>query len=441
MQLPTKLTQRQIIIAGIVVFVVIGVLALFILNLRSGGGSASTATLVVWGTDSEKAFNDMIEKYTGPGSGTNASIKYTQIDPSNYQSDVLSALAAGDAPDIFEIGNHDLPQWRNVLLPMPPTIFAKTFNTATLQTDFPDVVSQDFVSSGYIYALPLSIDTLAMIYNKDLFNTAGIATLPKTWTQFENDVPLLRGVNASGQITQAAAAIGGSQASIPDAPDLVYLLMLQNGTQMNGTGGSSVAFANTSGGTGAAGVDAFNFYLSFANAGSPYYTWADSMGNAENSFAGGKTAIIFGYSSDLATIKSESPFLNYGVAAMPQPDNASDTVNYASYNGLAVNKNSPNWLAAWNFIVSLTTNPADENIYMTDTGSPPALRTSISAAEIGGDPVMSVYAQQALTAQSWYESNSAKIASAVNSAILDVLNGSADSTTALNEAQSEVNGN
>jgi ABC-type glycerol-3-phosphate transport system substrate-binding protein len=437
MQLPTTLTRRQAMIVLAIVVIVIGGLLLFVLNMRSTKTGIATANLTIWGTDSPQAFNDMISKYTGPGSGTQATIKYTQITASNYRSQILAAIAAGTGPDIFEIGNRDLPQWQSVLAPLPATL-AQTFNMTTLGQDFPDVVSKDFVSGGNIYALPLSVDTLAMIYNKDLLNTAGIATLPSTWTQFDADVPLLRKVNAAGQLTQAAVALGGSEASIPDAPDIVFLLMLQNGTPMVSTDGSSVAFAGTGGSSGTAGQSAFDYYLQFANASSPYYTWNDTFGNAEDSFAQGKTAIIFDYASALAAIKAKAPFLNYGVAPMPQPANATVAVNYADYNGLAVNRNSPNALAAWNFIIGLTTNPAYESIYTKDTGLPPALRTSIATDQT--DPVMSVFASQALTATSWYEMNSEAIDAAMNTAIQTVLSGAADSTTALQEAQTTING-
>jgi multiple sugar transport system substrate-binding protein len=298
------------------------------------------------------------------------------------------------------------------------------------------VVDQDFVSGGYIYALPFSIDTLAMIYNKDLFDTAGIATVPKTWEGFESDLPSLRTVNAQGQITQAAAALGGSEASIADAPDIVFLLMLQNGAQMTSSDGSSVVFANGTG-SNSSGLAAFNFYLQFADASSPYYTWNDGQGGAIDSFAQGKTAAIFDYSSALATIKTKAPFLNYGVAAMPQPANATVAVNYAKYTGLAVSRSSANVAGAWNFIISLTTSAADEKMYTDATMSPPALRTAIAAD--ASDPTMTVFAAQALTARSWHESNSAGIDTAMNAAIQNVLTGASNSTAALSQAQTTIN--
>jgi multiple sugar transport system substrate-binding protein len=433
--MPTKFTQKQIIIVGGVVLVLIVGFLVFSLNIRKPNSSAQAITLTVWGTDNTRAFNDLLASYAGPGSGTGAQIRYTQIDPADYQSKLLAALAAGTGPDVFEIGNRDLSQWKSVIAPVPVTL-AQQFNEVTLESDFPTVVDQDFVSAGQIYALPLSIDTIAMIYNKDLFDTAGIATIPKTWEDVQADIPLLRTVNAQGQITQSAAAIGGSETTIADAPDLVFLLMLQNGAQLTSPEGSSVTFA-TSGGADGAGLTAFNYYLHFANSASGDYTWNDSMGDAVSSFAQGKTAILFDYSSVLPQITAQSPFLNYGVAPMPQPANATVAVNYAKYNGLAVAKASPQLLQAWNFIINLTTSPTDENIYLKDTDGPPALRSVIQADET--NPVISVFADQALTARSWSEPNSTQVDSIMNTAIQNVLNGASDSGTALSQAQTAMN--
>ena len=434
--MPKNFTQKQMIIAGGVVVAVIVIIVVVFMNFRGGNNAASSATLTIWGTDSAQAMDDLISKYTGPGSGVSAHISYTQIDPSQYRSTLLQALAAGTGPDIFEVPNRDLPQWASVLAPVPTTL-AQTFNQVTLQNDFPDVVSQDFVQNGQIYALPLSIDTLATIYNKDMFNTAGIAAPPATWEDLQADLPKLRQINAQGQITQAAVALGGSEASIANAPDIVFLLMMQNGAQMTSADNSTVTFDGSGNGNNA-GQNAFDYYLQFANSAGSNYTWNDGMGNAIDSFAQGKTAIIFGYSSDLATIKAKSPFLNFGVAPMLQPASTSVIIDYAKYNGLAVSKASPNLLAAWQFIINLTTSPADENIYLSDTGAPPALRSVIAADQAA--PVMSVFATQALQAKSWYEAKSETYDALMNTAIQEVLNGAADSTTALNQAQSSMNG-
>jgi multiple sugar transport system substrate-binding protein len=430
--MPTKLTQKQIVIIGIGVFVLLAIGVVVYLNLRHTTGAAAQAKLVVWGTDDSKSMNDMLNAYQSAHQGSQ--ITYKQIDPSAYETELLNALAAGTGPDVFEISDHDLPQWENVISPMPTTN-AEQFSAIALQNDFPTVVGQDFMDGGNIYALPLSLDTLAMIYNKDLVDTAGIAVLPKTWDDFDTDVTRLRAENSEGQITQAGAAIGGSAGSVPDATDILYLLMLQNGTEMTTPTFSGAVFSNGNG-TSNPGLAAFNFYLQFSNVGSPYYTWNDALGDAEDNFVQGKTAIILDYASSLADIKQKAPFLNYGVAPIPQPTGATVAVSYPNYKGFVVARYGQ-VAAAWDFVISITTTQAEVGLYNTDTGTPSALRSQIQANV--NDPVLSVFGAQALTARSWHEADAEKMDDVFNAAIVSVLDGSADSTKALQTAQAGVN--
>jgi ABC-type glycerol-3-phosphate transport system substrate-binding protein len=422
-----KFSQKQLIMlagGGVLVIVIVVVL---ILNARPTGKAAVAAKLSVWGNEDKKTFYSVVSAYPY------ATVSYTQLDPANYDQQILSALAAGTGPDVFEIGDRSVPKRESVIAPMPAAVEAQ-FGLLAIKNAFPDVVTQDFVKNGQVYALPLSIDTLAMIYNKDLFNTAGIAIPPATWDKFEADVTKLRVLGPSGELTQAAAAIGGSETSVAHAPDLLALLMLQNGTTMVNQGLTSAQFASNSGGS--AGIAAFNFYLQFANVASPYYAWNDQMGDDADSFAAGKTAVIFAYQSDLAAIQAKAPFLNIGVAPMPQATGASVAVNYPSYDGFVAAKAGQSALA-WNFIVYLTASDANEKMYLTATGKPPALRTEIQADV--NDPNLSVFAAQALTAKSWYEPDDVQVDSIFNAAIQKVLSGADDSTTALKQAQASVN--
>jgi ABC-type glycerol-3-phosphate transport system substrate-binding protein len=416
--MPAQLSKKQLVMIGAGAVLAIFLFVIIFLNLRPKPNNAAAIKLTVWGTESSSEFAPIAVGYPY------ATVSYVQVDPATYATKLLSALAAGTGPDVFEISNRELPKWQSVITPLPAA-YAQSFGQLQLSQDFPDVVAQDFVSNGQIYGLPLSIDTLAMIYNKDLFNSANIAIPPKTWGDFDTDVTKLRMVNDQGQITQAAAALGGSETTIPNATDLVALLMLQNGTTMTN-------FADPEG----PGLDAFNFYLQFANAASPYYTWNEGMQDAFDSFANGQTAIVFGYESDLAAIKAKAPFLNIGIAPMPQADGASVAVNYPKYNGFVAAK-AGQVSAAWSFILYLTTSDAIGNMYTAATGAPPALRTQIQADV--NDPNLSVFASQVLTAKSWYEADDNQVDNVFNMAIKNVLDGADTSVKALSQAQAAIN--
>ncbi len=426
-----KFTQKQIgiVVGGVLLLAII--FGAFYFGLRPASQSAK-ATLTVWGTDPTSVFQDMASAYkiVAPG----ATINYTQIDAANYDQTLLKAFAAGTGPDLFEIGNREMPKWQSVTAPIPATL-SSSFNLSILQNNFPTAVAQDFVLNNQIYALPLDLDTLAMYYNKDIFDSAGIVYPPSNWNDFEADIAKLKIVNAQGQITRAAAAIGGSETSIANAPDLVSLLMLQNGTQMVSSDGTTATF--DSGGVSGSnpGLNAFNFYLQFANSASPYYTWNDAMGDAVQNFVAGNTAILFDYASGIKEIKQKAPFLNFGLAAMPQPGSSTIAVNYPQYEGLAVSRQGQ-VAAAWQFILFATTDPAGEAVYTKDTGEPAASRATIAANL--SDPTYGIFASQALTARSWYEADNTQIDSIINSAIQNVLSGSTDSGHALGTAQDAV---
>ena len=431
-----KLTQQQIIIIAIAAVVVVGLILLFAFNgQKKAASTAQAVNLSVWGTDDEKVFDSLITYYTQYN--PTAKITYTQVDPADYENDLLRAFAEGKGPDVFEIGNRSLPKWQSVLADLP-VAYSSQFGALQMQDDFPSVVQSDFVTSSTatssgIYALPLSIDTLAMFYNKDLFDSAGIANPPATWDDFEADVQKLRILDPGGQITQAGAALGGSETSIPEAPDILSLLMLQNGTQMVSDDLSAAKFADNS---TSAGVSAFNFYLQFANPASPYYTWSDTMGNDVQSFVNKQVAIIFGYHDTLSTIQAKAPFMNIGIAAVPQAKGATVAVSYPKYNGLAVYKGSSSVINAWQFILTLTAYANGEKIYTDATGNPPALRSVIATDE--NDPNLSVFADQALTARSWYEIDDSAIDGIFNTAIQSALNGSASAAQALEQAESSI---
>ncbi len=410
------------------VFILIGggllaILAIYLVftNLRSSS-KPPELTLNVWGTESRGTVDGVLGSYQQMR--PNVRINYTQVEPGRYDRTLLDALAAGEGPDVFMIHNRSLSRDINKLSPADPS----QLSLSQFRDDFPTVAEQDFVSGGKIYALPLFVDTLALLYNRDLFDRASIVAPPQTWEDFQRLAPYLRKLDPNGQLSQAAAAIGGTDKTVPHSADLLSVLMLQNGTRMNDERGQSVFAAGE-------GQQAFNFYLQFANPSSDYYTWNDNQTPAFTALKNGKLAMAFGYYSDLLSIRSQSPFLR--VAAAPLPQTSSNAISYADYWGLAVSKQSkwPAW--GWDLALFLTTNSDMAKMYMTAANRPPALRALIG--QYVNDSNLGVFARQALTARSWIEPDAAQTESILNSAIQNVLLGKLNSAQALRQAQDQIN--
>ena len=363
-------------------------------------------------------------------------VAYQQIPAENYESYILNALASGQGPDVFPIHNRALPKGKDLIAPVP----SAQFTVSQFRELFPTVAEQDFtfstssaIASKKIYALPLFIDTLALLYNKDLFDQAGIVSPPQTWNEFQTLIPRLRLISATNQLQRTGAAIGGSRKTVKTAVDLLNVLMLQNGTQMTTPDLRGASFASYS--SNNPGLQAFNFYLQFANSGSNYYAWNDDQPDSLESFSSGGVAMLFGYYSDFLRAKNKNPFLNIGIAPLPQPRTA-NSVSYADYWGLAASKQSGVSGWAWDFIIYLASQPEVSRQYLEAANRPAALRSLISGNI--NDPILGVFSKQALTARSWYEADEEKINRIFDAAIAAVLNGQFDSGRALQQAQDQI---
>ncbi len=326
-------TKSQIIIFGAVGFVVLflilgffGIIPIFKTGTSGPSGSTNQIVLNFWGIDSYESFKPLFDIFSQTNQGIK--IEYRQIDEKNYENTLLNAMAVSKGPDIFMFHRSWLPRQGDKVVPVDNS----QFSLYNLRQLFPDVIEKDFSSNNKIYALPLYLDSLALFYNKDIFNSKSIAITPSTWNDFGNLIPVLTQFDFSHQIKKSAAAIGGSGKSIKNASDLLTLLMLQYGSQFTDPQTEKIAFDDYS-------FKAFNFYLQFSNSSDSHYTWSDNFADSIDAFSSGDAAMIFDYSRRIPNIKQKNPFLNFAVAPMPQFD-VSRPVNYADFWGLAVSKQS-----------------------------------------------------------------------------------------------------
>jgi ABC-type glycerol-3-phosphate transport system substrate-binding protein len=427
-----SLPRNQIIVLSVAGGVIL-ILALVFLGILPGLQNKAQnpqnikATLNFWGVDDpSSAYGAAIKSFNA--TYKNVTVNYRSFpDPQTYGAAVLNALASGQGPDIFMVPNTNLQAEIAKITPVSQT----QFSVLNLQQLFPPVVAQDFVSGGQIYGLPLSIDTLALIYNRSLFDAAGVP-LPASWQSWDDfvaNVPKLIQKDAGGNIIQAAAAIGGTNDNIDHASDLLALIFLQNGVALDSRAGS---FSLNS----QAAQNALAFYAQFATPGSTAYTWNASLPNSLAAFAQGRVAMVFGYESAIPQIKSQNQFLKLETAMVPQPKGIQNPVAYPSYWAYVVSKQSANAALAWNFILNMTTNQTNAAAYVTATGKPPALNAVIYNEE--SDPILSPFARQALIAKSWYEADPASEAQIFSQMVQSVISGSSTIPAALSNAQNQI---
>jgi len=413
--------------------------------------------LTYWGVwDDTADLQQIINDFTALH--PNISISYKKFRFQEYEQKLLEAWAEDRGPDIYSIPVEWLKEYQNRVTAQPASIqlafnevdttFGKTdvttvvrqvpvFNPNEIKNRFVDTVFNDVIINGQIYGLPFSIDNLALFYNRDLLDAAGIATPPTTWTEVKEAVKKTTLLDSQNNIIQAGIALGGAE-NIPRAVDIVSLLMMQNGTQM--TAGGKVNFQAPPTGSSdksyIPGLEALNFYTDFADPVKEVYSWNQDMQNALDEFISGKLAMMYGYSYQLPVIKSRAPKLDIGIAPMTQIQGATQALNFTNYWVNTVSHKTASANEAWGFL-NFATQENEVKKYLNITKRPAGLRSLIN--EQKNDPEIAVFADQALTAQHWYAGKDANKMEEIFLEMIENFSYTADPQSLMKNAAERIN--
>ncbi|KKQ79221.1 MAG: Extracellular solute-binding protein family 1 [Parcubacteria group bacterium GW2011_GWC2_38_7] len=403
----------------------------------------------------------------------NVRINYKKLRYEEYEMALLEAMAEDRGPDVFSLHNTWTRKYQSRLLPAPVSVnLPYKFMTGTVKKEevvelrpsvmispagvaktFLDVVADDVVlmqntategaKPNYekkVYALPLSLDTLVLYYNKDLLNNTGIVAPPTNWTEFQEQTKKITKIDKdTGDIILSGAAIGTAD-NVVRSFDILSLLMMQNlAPMLDDTGSASFdkipkAYPNI---TVPPGLGALDFYTQFSSPLYEGYCWNNKLPNSLEAFIKGKTAFFFGYAYNRAEIMSKAPKLNFNIAAVPQVSDA-QKVNYANYWVEAVSNKTKVSSYAWDF-VNFITQEANVEAYLDQAKKPTALRSTKLINKQLADGRVEVFADQLLTAKSWYKGLNPEAAEQSFKEMINVvLDGSLETQKAIKQAVAKV---
>ncbi len=333
------------LILGIFVVLILGVFLFAVVLPQLSKNNNQKVTLTYWGLwEDQRVMQPVISDFEKQY--PNITVEYSKQDIKQYRERLITRINNGNGPDIFRFHNSWYPMIANVLLPLP----SDTVSKADFMQWFYPVAQNDLIKNGAIYGIPLQIDTLALYINSDLLKAAGLNP-PTTWNDFISDAKTMTVKDASGKIKTSGAALG-TMDNVTHAPDILSLLLVQNGVNLN----------NISSNSQRAG-DALNFYTSFAldNAN----VWDNTLDPSILAFSKGNLAMYFGYSWDYFTIKAANPTLNFQIAPVPQLPG--QNVNLASYWAEGVSIKSKHQKEALLFMKFLAKPETEEKLYTEES--------------------------------------------------------------------------
>jgi multiple sugar transport system substrate-binding protein len=408
------------------------------LSAGCGGGSSSSqitnkpVVLQFWDPfETSQNFQPLITAYQQLH--PNVQIVYTKKDITTYPADLLNALASGNGPDIFSINNAWLPQYINKVQPAA----SSTLSFTDYKNAFVDAAVNDFTKNQQVYGVPLYVDSLGLYYNKDILGSAGIATPPETWDELSADVQKIKRADQTGYFTLSGLA-AGTNANVNRGVDILYLFMLQQGAAPYSSDFTQPTFAQPvqqNGQSSNPGLDALNFYTSFANPSSVNYNWNARSDYSIDAFANGRAAFLYSYSYTSATIKADNPNLNFDVAPVPQPNLTDPAVNFANYWGDVVSKQSKNSAVAWDFLKFLSSKDTLDKYYALH--KQPSSRKDLIALQIQ-DPDIGVFANANLTAKSFYRPDQVQMDNIFGTMIDNVILNGLPASQAIQQAQAQA---
>lgn len=131
-----------------------------------------------WGNDAEVAtFQAMIDQFEEQYK--NVTVNYTVVPSSDYDTKLQNMIAAGEQPDVFYCSIDNIMKYAATNNLYDLTTYVNDndiFDVDNVWKNAIDIYRYDGtgLGNGEIYALPKDVSAFSIVYNKDLFEAAGI---------------------------------------------------------------------------------------------------------------------------------------------------------------------------------------------------------------------------------------------------------------------------
>lgn len=419
---------------GIVaVFIILAVIGVFTFAGVGGLGNKEEeiGQMEIWGVAPKEAMNSLLDTVSETDDRFK-SVKYIEKNPETYQQEFIEALASGIGPDLFLIDHNSIVRNQDKIIEVPYQSFS--------QRDFKDI----FIEEGELYltstgtlGLPFSSDPIVMYWNRDIFQSAGVANPPKFWDEFFTLSPKITQRDTSSNITRSFTALGEFD-NVENAKEIISAFIVQSGNPIvvGSENGLQSVLDNKFNFTMVPAESAVRFYTEFSNPVKSVYSWNKALPNSKQLFSAGDLAVYFGFASEFSGIVRANPNLNFDIAILPQLRDANTRVTYGRINAFAIPRSSKNPNKA--FIIANTLTSANASaFYSSISGLPPARRDLLAVEQT--EAVSSVFYDSAIISKAWLDPDNTQTKIIFKNMIESVTSGRADLSEAVSTASAELN--
>ncbi|HHY49044.1 MAG TPA: sugar ABC transporter substrate-binding protein [Alphaproteobacteria bacterium] len=333
------------------------------------GTSLTAAGEIVWWTPNwgEARARELADKFMAANPGITIRMEVTVAN--GLPERVLTALQSGTPPDIIEVQHGWVNGYaqNDLIVPLDDVIEEKE--------DYTPAALNYVTWDGRLWAIPYRIETHAIIFNKGLWQAAGldVDNPPQTWDELVAAAQTLTDSGVSG-----FAITGGGEVGNTIFRSLPFIWM--NGGDIISQD-LKTAVVNSP-----EAVEAVTFYTDFyKNGHSPASTLEnDGLAN-RRLFIANQVATYQSGQFDVPAIRQENPAIDIGAFPIPHPEGKQTAAILGGWS-YVVPKDARNPEEAKLFLQFL--NSSENQAFFTDTF--PA-RISAMAAERFNDPILAAF--------------------------------------------------
>lgn len=342
----------------------------------SGSDKSDGPVTITWwdtsnATNEAPTYQALVEQFES--ANKTIKVKYVNVPFDQAQNKFDTAAGSKGAPDVLrsEVGWTPAFAKKGFFLPLDGT------EALAEQGQFEPNLIKQAQYDGKTYGVPLVTDTLALVYNKDLFKKAGITEAPTTWDELKSD---------AAEVKDKTGADGywGSTAGYYAMPFLY--------------------------GEGTDNVDATakKITVDSAPAEKAYGTWlslfsgkglhkadvtADAYAHIQDAFVNGKVAAIIQGPWEITNFYKGSAFKdksNLGIATVPAGSAGKAGAPTGGHNlSVYAGSDKAHQEAALKFVKFMTSAKSQETIALKNSTLP--TRTDAYTAQVKADPGIAGY--------------------------------------------------
>lgn len=266
------------------------------ISSTSGNAGGTNKNVVIWDYFETDAQKEMMTKLIDGfnSSQTNFKASHTYVPFADYEKQLTLATASNQLPDLVILDGCSMASFISLGL------FQDISSSDIKWDEYIQGPMQSTMMGGKHYGIPFATNCTALLYNKDIFDKAGVKYPDEntTWDQFHE---------MAKKLTKKGVYGFGNAATNTDEGTFQCLQWIYT------AGGS---YKNVK-----AGVDAFKLMQAMVKDGS----WAKEAVNwtqsdVNNNFMAGNLAMEQNGPWQIPVIKKSAPNLKYGVTVLPKRD-------------------------------------------------------------------------------------------------------------------------